>query len=1458
MHHYILWLIELVNVFSIKTCTTMLKLILDIEKILNKVNFIESINTTDDTTAATNALVTQTSNENNTDENLLRVWYIDSKNYSNLNNLSIDFNCIGASRYNILFDDVCEIKNNIDLFEFIDSDDEHHTCNGYKVGCDSWKNELNINSHNYLKFNLITQKTIVPLEENIKIKFTIKAYGYGNASDDTATTAQNKNTNSTINDLRTSITCLIGIYCSHIYTQRLSKFENNKDSSNKSKLKESSEDNKEKELKQEDGGDDNNSSNSDTYTANEVKVEDINLTETQTKDENCYYFDMNSNIYKTLLRGGLVEINSDKHKLVRSYSGMHESIGMNDKMNTFLFNLSENNSEIPLIKEFLKLYELHNEKVNKPKIGGIRVNKAILSIFAALIWHTPVIKRNDLVDDEDEDEAGYTKPINEHIAEAYKAAELTRMIIVEQQQLSKISGFFNAKETNTTDKNDSDDEEENYEDFIDMITQKATYLLKISRLNKIPMKSELYNDYDESDKCNLISKSRIKKSNHHQNSLNTMKVSNNLTTSTSTTSTLRLPKNDAYPTFNLIIEFIFDKLINLKLISKILNHKKQNAKSIAESFKIAKEYLEINLEQHQPAKTQQLECVLTFLSSFFNLKPQQYGIHYLQNLYGCGLNLEKLVREAYYEFLKLIFNFIKIYQVNHENGTITPFQLDIYIRIESYLLHLFNIDWELYDWKFLYDIKLEDFLIKNCYLNLSLTKHEYDPKDPKSKKPIEILENIFDISENNKKESEEVEFIESTTGLECNDDNSFDLKFYPKLYKQYFGALPQVTTSITSVMTGNNNKRFNTDELIECLSRDANTPEQKIKFHLARYMAWKYFYKLKVNFTCDICEILLVGNRYQCIDCRDFSMCFTCFSKSCVDFKSNYTKVKSDDEDKNSNNKKDEQHKPEHRVLLLDHCCDNCGALIVGKRIHCEQCEDYDLCLMCHKMFDKSNNNEDDSEELSTSQQQNQIQQHNKSHKFIIIEPNIYHGKLLKNTNLQLYIYLHSQILFSIITLKLTRLLAYSTNVNSQEKASLMINDDLVYYKDINLLHSNYIRIIINCLNHIYSPKLYLSNGAAKQKLEIFSTYSQEILMGLLTTIIQSNATNLFDNSTKFSINDSIKAISANYDSEHIFTLYELIYYLVNIIIKRNDHYYEENIIYMVINSIIKLLEYSEPHKVDIIMYYLNNKENYDYKTDSLELDIENCIKTETGFCIEGELTLDFIIEWINQGVQSAQIDLIYNYIKLICKLNLNKNWKPAVDSIFNRLLASLLEINNKNENKNCENEQKILNFLCALIFTPVIVFSGQWIEYKKANDEIFNQSSSPDDISAQQSEFRNGLIKSHCYDETSNGYNLTIIDLVSRNSRFLKGLQADIDFKRSSNIAQFDGLQLSLENCSMIIKLYKNLLAFNNNTVVQYTNFKQLTLKQNIILLSISILLKEYQYKYADYIQNKNNDRKV
>ncbi len=59
------------------------------------------------------------------------------------------------------------------------------------------------------------------------------------------------------------------------------------------------------------------------------------------------------------------------------------------------------------------------------------MNKAVLSVFSAKIWHTPIIKRNDLVHDEvDDSSVNSTSFFNIHVSQNYKMAKITRLKII--------------------------------------------------------------------------------------------------------------------------------------------------------------------------------------------------------------------------------------------------------------------------------------------------------------------------------------------------------------------------------------------------------------------------------------------------------------------------------------------------------------------------------------------------------------------------------------------------------------------------------------------------------------------------------------------------------------------------------------------------------------------------------------------------------------------------------------------------------------------------------------------------------------------------------------------------------------------------------------------------------------------------------------------------------------------
>lgn len=83
------------------------------------------------------------------------------------------------------------------------------------------------------------------------------------------------------------------------------------------------------------------------------------------------------------------------------------------------------------------------------------------------------------------------------------------------------------------------------------------------------------------------------------------------------------------------------------------------------------------------------------------------------------------------------------------------------------------------------------------------------------------------------------------------DSESFDLNLFPRMYHLVFGS-----------GSGSRSSKFDTESLIKCLTFEIKSYEQYEKYIVARYMFWKYFSKLKTNFYCDSCSIILTSNRY--------------------------------------------------------------------------------------------------------------------------------------------------------------------------------------------------------------------------------------------------------------------------------------------------------------------------------------------------------------------------------------------------------------------------------------------------------------------------------------------------------------------------------------------------------------------------------------------------------------------
>lgn len=149
-----------------------------------------------------------------------------------------------------------------------------------------------------------------------------------------------------------------------------------------------------------------------------------------------------------------------------------------------------------------------------------------------------------------------------------------------------------------------------------------------------------------------------------------------------------------------------------------------------------------------------LEFILTLLGSFFDdNSKKEHGlsppalkfkiIHYLQNLYGCGLEMENLVRTSYYKFINLLFsveNKFHCYLLNDKVGNALLERLNM--RMNCLILNFLNVQWEIYDWKFLSDCNLIGYLLKNSINSMPIRQYTNE----RNQTPTQVLEDVFKLS----------------------------------------------------------------------------------------------------------------------------------------------------------------------------------------------------------------------------------------------------------------------------------------------------------------------------------------------------------------------------------------------------------------------------------------------------------------------------------------------------------------------------------------------------------------------------------------------------------------------------------------------------------------------------------------------------------------------------------------
>ena len=204
-----------------------------------------------------------------------------------------------------------------------------------------------------------------------------------------------------------------------------------------------------------------------------------------TIDKDHYINDLNSEFYRILFRGGISCNNKQQNRFSNAASRINNSklLAFLKRLANFYKTIDTEAENVDLL-DFMKLYDTKSFTSNKTafiyakdKAGGIKLSELILSIFAALIWHQPSIRYEQLFKTTDSNKVVPVR--NDLVSQALKIAESTRMFIIGQQHQLKLKQQSNA----TCDKGSSPS-------LIDIIHERVMYLLKVERLTERLVKYE--------------------------------------------------------------------------------------------------------------------------------------------------------------------------------------------------------------------------------------------------------------------------------------------------------------------------------------------------------------------------------------------------------------------------------------------------------------------------------------------------------------------------------------------------------------------------------------------------------------------------------------------------------------------------------------------------------------------------------------------------------------------------------------------------------------------------------------------------------------------------------------------------------------------------------------------------------------------------------------------------------
>ncbi|XP_062261903.1 zinc finger ZZ-type and EF-hand domain-containing protein 1 isoform X1 [Platichthys flesus] len=260
---------------------------------------------------------------------------------------------------------------------------------------------------------------------------------------------------------------------------------------------------------------------------------------------------------------------------------------------------------------------------------------------------------------------------------------------------------------------------------------------------------------------------------------------------------------DRYPILKHILNFIRDQSLTTASILQALSLSKAQALSVCKVLEMVQQCLQSLGKPH----LFQAPCIL-FLQEL--LACQKDFTCYFSHLSDSGQKLGEEVRRSYHHLVLMLVEAVQGFSSLNEKALLPALSC-----VQTCLLHLLDMNWEVHDLPLFLNIKLPDLLLSMSQENIS----------------------VHDIAISQWTEEDEItDYKKNQEWMDECMDGMFE-KWYDKIDEE-----------------------------------DSMEDRRKMHMFIARYCDL-----LNVVISCDGCERMAPWHRYRCLQCMDMDLCKTCF-----------------------------------------------------------------------------------------------------------------------------------------------------------------------------------------------------------------------------------------------------------------------------------------------------------------------------------------------------------------------------------------------------------------------------------------------------------------------------------------------------------------------------------------------------------------------------------------------------